>query len=66
MKDLDNIAPKRPKMVKDLWAEAPNADRTSSGVTIELSTRTRETRLSVVCDERPKTQILEFEAQVRT
>jgi hypothetical protein len=64
MKDLENIAPERQKMVKDLWAEASDADRTSNGVIIKFETR--EVCLSIVCDERPKTQILEFEAQVRT
>jgi hypothetical protein len=64
MKDLENLAPDRPKVLKGLWVEASDGNRTRKGVAIEIPRISWEARVNVVCEEIPKAGILEVEVRL--
>lgn len=65
MKDLDKIDPERPKVLGDLWAEAPDKCRISGRVALNAPVTGFLARLSISCEERQKAAGLEVEVYPR-
>ncbi|KAH8647072.1 hypothetical protein BGZ60DRAFT_570501 [Tricladium varicosporioides] len=63
MKDLDNIDPDRPKILGDLWAEAPEECKVSDCIAIDAPMTGFLARLSITCENNEGAGAFEVEIQ---